>query len=223
VFQRYAIYFTPDAELAQLGAAWLGWDLVRGAAAKHPDLGGLDASSLTQTPRKYGLHGTIKPPFFLREQKTAAALQEDFRSLCSKMSPVKLSGLKVAQMGRFIALIPEARSDALNALASRVVSELDGYRAPPSDAELARRRRGGLTHAQELNLASWGYPYVMDQFRFHITLTGRLDTPADPVVEKLRDYFNPDLLSPFVINSLTLVGEAENGFFHEIVRFHLKD
>lgn len=222
MFQRYAIYYTPDQELAHLGAAWLGWDLVRGAPTQHPDFADLNVASLTNTPRKYGMHGTIKPPFHLRDGAAAADLQEDFRALCSKLAPVSLSGLEAAQMGRFIALVPECPSDALSHLASQVVSELDSYRAQPSDAELARRRRTGLTAAQDANLTAWGYPYVMDQFRFHITLTGRLDMPAEPVLDALQSYFPADLLRPFMINSLTLVGQTENGFFHEIVRFHLK-
>ena len=66
-FDRYAIYFTPQGSLAEAGAAWLGWDLARGRTVAHPDVAGLDVAALTETPRKYGLHATIKPPFVLAE------------------------------------------------------------------------------------------------------------------------------------------------------------
>ena len=35
--------------------------------------------------------------------------------------------------------------------------------------------KSGLTDRQEALLTQWGYPYVMEEFRFHITLTGALD------------------------------------------------
>lgn len=222
MFQRYAIYYTPDAALAHLGAAWLGWDPVSGTEIEQPFLAGLDPRKLTQTPRKYGMHGTIKAPFHLRKNTTATELQDAFRLLCGKLAPVTLTGLEVAQMGRFIALVPEAPSARLTDLAAQVVSELDVYRAPLSDTDLARRRARPLSVAQEANLIKWGYPYVMEQFRFHITLTGRLDTAAEPVRKALRSYLDAALPRPFVVDSLTLMGQTDSGFFHEIERLHLK-
>jgi hypothetical protein len=54
------------------------------------------------------------------------------------------------------------------------VRSSDAHRAPPDEAELARRRRSRLTQRQEGTLARWGYPYVMEEWRFHVTLTRRL-------------------------------------------------
>ena len=65
-FTRYAIYYLPPAgALADFGARWLGWDVRRGAAAVQLDLPGL--RDATEAPRKYGFHGTLKPPFRLAE------------------------------------------------------------------------------------------------------------------------------------------------------------
>ncbi|MEM1352692.1 MAG: DUF1045 domain-containing protein [Pseudomonadota bacterium] len=223
MFQRYAVYFTPDSELAQLGAAWLGWDCAHGLSIKPPRIEGIDdPHALTATPRKYGMHGTIKPPFFLASEKTAANLQEDFSALCCDLAPVSLPGLKVASLGRFLALVPQSASPELSDLAARVVRELDAYRAPPSDAELEKRRQARLTATQDVNLRTWGYPYVMDEFRFHITLTERISGPSDQIKQSLRTYFPKQLLEPFQIDSLTLVGQAADENFHEIVRFRLK-
>jgi hypothetical protein len=39
-------------------------------------------------------------------------------------------------------------------------------------------------------LDRWGYPYVMEEFRFHMTLTGRLDSTCRwGVVDMLRARF----------------------------------
>ena len=68
--KRFAIYYAPrGGAFADAAAAWLGWDLTRGRAVAQPDLPGLvdlpGLADLTAEPRKYGFHGTIKPPFRL--------------------------------------------------------------------------------------------------------------------------------------------------------------
>ena len=218
-FDRYAIYFTPQGSLAEVGAAWLGWDVARGQRVAHPQVAGLDVSGVTEKPRKYGLHATIKPPFSLADGTSAEDLVFAFTALCAQIAPVTLKGLTLSRLGRFLALTAEGDSNALDTMAAKVVANLDAFRAPPSDADLARRRRANLTPAQEANLERWGYPYVMDAFRFHITLTGKLPKSEQARVNAaLVTYFNPYLPQPFVLDSLTLVGQAEDGMFHEVHR-----
>lgn len=218
-FDRYAIYFTPQGSLAEAGAAWLGWDLARGRTVAHPDVAGLDVAALTETPRKYGPHATIKPPFVLAEGASADGLQAAFEVLCTRLAPVTLDGLALTPLGRFLALTPEGDTVALNAMAAEVVRGLDMFRAPPTEADLARRRQANLTPAQEANLIQWGYPYVMDAFRFHITLTSKLPKGDLPqVIAALAPYITPHLPQPFILDSLTLVGQAEDGMFHEVHR-----
>ncbi|MFG6519033.1 DUF1045 domain-containing protein [Sulfitobacter sp. 1A13496] len=218
-FDRYAIYYTPKGALAEAGAAWLGWDLARGRAVAHPEVAGLDVAALTETPRKYGLHATIKPPFVLAEGASADGVLTEFKTLCRRLAPVTLDGLALTPLGRFLALTPAGDTAALNAMAAEVVRGLDTFRAPPTEADLARRRQANLTPEQEANLSQWGYPYVMEAFRFHITLTGKLPK-ADPpqVTAALAPYITPHLPQPFVLDSLTLVGQAEDGMFHEVHR-----
>ena len=218
-FDRYAIYYTPQGALAEAGAAWLGWDLARGRAVAHPEVAGLDVAALTETPRKYGLHATVKPPFVLAEGTTADGVLTEFKTLCKRLAPVTLDGLALTPLGRFLALTPEGDTAALNAMAAEVVRGLDTFRAPPSEADLARRRQANLTPKQEANLSQWGYPYVMEAFRFHITLTGKLPKADLPqVTAALAPYITPHLPQPFVLDSLTLVGQAEDGMFHEVHR-----
>ncbi len=221
MFQRYAVYFTPEGALADQGAAWLGWDVARGVTLAHPQVGDLDVEALTRTPRKYGLHGTIKPPFFLADGAEPDQLEAALRGLCARLAPVALNGLAVRDLAGFIALKPVGDQTMLADLAAIVVTDLDHFRAPPDEAELARRRQAPLSDAQEAHLARWGYPYVMDQFRFHITLTGRIEGDTSRVRTLIETHFAPSLPVPFRVDSLTLAGQDGQGMFHEIHRYRL--
>lgn len=218
-FKRYALYYTPPTDTAwgQFCTKWLGWDMATGHAVAHPNLPNLPLpiAEITATPRKYGLHATIKPPFALAPGQTLADLQHACGRLCCDLAPITLPGLALTRMGRFLALCPIEPHQGLNALAARCVRDLDRFRAPAAPAELQRRRRAGLTPQQESNLLDWGYPFVMDAFRFHITLSGRL-SPAqgDPVETALHEHLAPLLPVPFPITGLSLAGEDDSGRFH---------
>ncbi|WP_170473968.1 DUF1045 domain-containing protein [Ruegeria arenilitoris] len=225
-FTRYAIYFSPptDAPWAQFATSWLGWDMARGVEVTHPVAEGIDVSAVTDVPRKYGLHATMKPPFHLRQGQTLSELQSACEVLASRLTPIRLDGLEVARLGRFVALRPIGDLSELNNLAAACVQELDEFRHPPSASELDRRRAAGLTPKQDQNLLKWGYPYVLDEFRFHITLSGKLDKSILQIVKTTLDRdLAPMLPVPFQINDLTLVGEAEDGRFHLIHRYALTD
>jgi putative phosphonate metabolism protein len=224
-FSRYAIYYAPpEGPLAELGARWLGWDPAAGQRREHPAIAGLPrpVDALTETPRKYGLHGTLKPPFRLAPGSDLAALRADLAAFASTHAAARADGLALARLGGFLALVPEGDPAEIAALAGEIVSALDHHRAPPKEAELERRLAAGLSERQEAMLARWGYPYVMDEFRFHITLTGRLNPDeAEAVKAALAPVLAPLLLRPFVIGDLALFGEDEAGMFHLIERFAL--
>lgn len=222
-FRRYAVFYTPPTgPLAAFGASWLGWDIARGATVDHPDLDDLNIAKITDVPRKYGMHGTIKPPFSLAAGHSLLGLQDAMAALCSEQRPVVLEGLDLTTLGRFLALCPRGDTSALNAIAATIVEHLDSFRAPLSDGELAQRRTGNLTPAQDENLRKWGYPYVMDTFRFHVTLTGKLDKQTlTKVKSTVQPVLSPLLPAPFLIDSLTLVGQRADGMFEEIQRYPL--
>lgn len=223
--KRYAIYYAPEpGPLADLAAHWLGWDAAAGRALPHPDLAGLPrpVAEITETPRKYGFHGTIKPPFRLAPGQTAEALHRACADLATRLAPVTLDGLHLSQLGGFLALTPQGDARALADLAATVVRDLDAFRAPPTEAEIARRRPERLTARQRALLDQWGYPYVMEEFRFHLTLTGDLGTPeASAVAAALRPHLAPHLPRPFVIRDLCLFGEATDGMFRILHRYTL--
>ncbi|CUH64805.1 putative phosphonate metabolism protein [Thalassovita gelatinovora] len=222
-FKRFAIYYAPEAgALADFGAAWLGWDLTAGRPGTHPQIDGLDIAALTATPRKYGLHATVKPPFRLAEGTDFKALSAAAQTLCAAQPPVRLEGLALTRLGGFLALTVTGDTTPLGALAATLVRGLDDFRAAPTDADLIRRRKANLSDRQEALLTQWGYPYVMEEFRFHITLTGRLiKTEAETVRDRLAPIVTPLLPTPFIINDLCLVGEDQAGMFHLIHRYAL--
>lgn len=217
IYTRYGIYYTPpEGDFAQVGADWLGWDLARRRETETAD------DALTLKPRKYGFHGTLKPPFFLAEGRSEADLKTALADLANRLAPVTLEGLRVTPLGAFLALMPEGDTAALRELAGSVVRDLDGFRAPPSTAELARRRAAGLSPVEEAHLLRWGYPYVMERFNFHMTLTGPLPKKQRAAVRSALDArFQSVIPKPFVVDGLTLVGEADSGLFHLVQRYNL--
>ncbi len=219
-FQRFAVYYLPDdPALAAFGASWLGWDVEAGEACAHLDVAGIEA--FTATPRKYGFHGTLKPPFRLAEGMDDGTLQSDVEALAARLSPVKVDAMVASSISHFVALVPEGDATDLAALAFECVSALDSYRRPAAPEELARRRAAGLTSAQEGYLDQWGYPYVDTEFRFHLTLTGALDEADRAAVLDAAERLLPNLPRPFEIGSIALVGERTDGRFELIQRYAL--
>ncbi|MDG3042981.1 DUF1045 domain-containing protein [Roseicyclus marinus] len=223
-FRRYGLYVVPEGGLYRAGADWLGWDSVSGACTAQPDLPGLHdrPEALTATPRKYGFHGTVKPPFHLAKGMTAKDLDAAARDFCAARAAVTIPAMTVRRLGRFIAIVPTDPCPALAELAGAAVAALDPFRAPPSEAELARRRKSPLTERQEALLDRWGYPYVMEEFRFHLTLTGALSHDGAEAAEQvLAAHFAPHLAGPVPIGSLCLMGEDAAGLFHLVHRYTL--
>lgn len=223
---RYAIYYLPEREsaLAEFGASWLGWDVSAGEAIDHPQLSGLPGpiSVLTDAPRKYGFHATLKAPFYLAPGKTLNQLSAELYDLGQDFDPVPLGQLQVTNHGGFLALTPRKQTRALHVLEEECVTRLDRFRAPLTEQDRARRLAADLSDRHKELLRSWGYPYVLDQFRFHLTLTGRLeDADAETAALALRQALAPILQDPFWINSLCLCAETSSGRFRLIERVPL--
>ncbi|PIK70910.1 phosphonate metabolism protein, partial [Methylobacterium frigidaeris] len=106
---RYALYFTPKpgSNLARFGNAVLGYDNHTGA--EIPRLGGMaDLAGVTDSPRRYGFHATLKAPMRLHSGATEAGLLEAAATLAADHPPVPVGPLRVATLGAFTALIPES-------------------------------------------------------------------------------------------------------------------
>ena len=226
---RYAIYWAPPAGsiLARLGSAWLGRGAEQGASDARPPIAGFDAArleALTAEPRRYGLHATLKPPFALAEGTDPETLRQALVGFVAGRPPLPLPALRVSLMERFIALTPVNGSPELQALAADCVTGFDRFRAPPGTAELTRRRAAGLSPIEESYLARWGYPYVLDRFRFHMTLTGPLDpVDAERLLPALARLFEPVACEALALTDIALFHEPARGVpFRLVERFGLQ-
>jgi putative phosphonate metabolism protein len=177
---RYAIYFSPDRETALgiFGRQWLGYDADTGETIEQTRLATLSQQRLaeiTAEPRRYGFHATLKPPFALAEGRSVDELSAAIEAFTAQGHSVLAPPLTLASLSGFWALVPSRPCGTVDRLAEDCVRWFDAFRAPPSIDELGRRRRAGLSEAEDALLVRWGYPYVMEAFRFHLTLTQRLD------------------------------------------------
>jgi putative phosphonate metabolism protein len=176
---RFALYFTPapGSALARFGAAILGYDADAGAIVPQARLDGIAeaaAAAAAAEPARYGFHGTLMAPFELAPGRSADALAAALEAFARRRAPVPLGQLKVAPIGGFTALVPAGPQDAVGALAGDCVTAFNDYRTTLSPRDRERRLASRLSPRQIELLDRWGYPYVFSEFRFHMTLTGRL-------------------------------------------------
>lgn len=214
---RYAIYYTPPEgdPLTRLAASWLGRDAFTGATSAPPAVAPLTAAEIAfhaAAARRYGFHATLKAPFRLAPGETERSLVAAFDAWCAAARPFEAPRLVLKRLDGFMALVPAERSEALDRFAGDVVAAFDRFRAPLSDAEIERRNPDALTPAQLKNLHQWGYPYVFEAFRFHMTLTGRVaEAEAPQVAAAIATHFGTALERPLAVGSLALFVEPEPG------------
>ena len=221
-FPRYAIYYAPaqGSSLDQFGTEMLGYDAWIGAALPFP--GDVveqvpDWRELTQEPRKYGFHATLKAPMVLNGRN-----ESELHGACADFARqprrIPLITPVVGSISGFIAVIPETRADELEQLAADCVRAFDSFRAPLTPEDRSRRKPSRLTPRQVEYLDRWGYPYVMEEFRFHMTLTGRLDeTRREVVLALLRERFARLKLAELAIDRIALFRQADAEACFEII------
>ncbi|TCU66571.1 putative phosphonate metabolism protein [Bradyrhizobium sp. R2.2-H] len=214
-FPRYAIYFAAGADgaLSRFGAELLGYDARTGDEVPFPREAlqiAPDWHDLTTDPRKYGFHATLKAPMALASGRTEAELMAACATFAGQSRTIPLIRPVVDTISGFIAVIPPEPVDALQQLAADCVREFDSFRAALTAEDRARRKPEKLTERQRDYLDRWGYPYVMEEFRFHMTLTGRLDAERrGPILEMLRARFASLHLGALTIDRLALFKQDE--------------
>lgn len=214
---RYAIYFTPgqDDPLTRVAASWLGRDPFSAAHPTAPDVTGLSPAEIayhTASARRYGFHATLKAPFHLADNTTEAELSDAIDRFAVGAEPILLSGLAPTRLDGFLALTPRGPAPDLDRFAGEVVTVFDRFRAPLSDSEIQRRNPDALSPDEFRNLLQWGYPYVFESFRFHMTLTGRVaDDDLARVRAAIDEVFAPVLERPAIVDGLALFVEPEPG------------
>jgi putative phosphonate metabolism protein len=215
---RYAIYFAPDRHSPWwvFGAHWLGRNEHDNTPLPQPRLEVLspaELAAITAEPRRYGFHATLKAPFRLLSDHAEADLVARLGRLAQTLTPVTLGTLRAESLGDFVALVPDADPAGLQTLAAACVTGLDDLRAPLDEPELARRRKAGLDPRENELLARYGYPFVLERFRLHLTLTGPIGPDmaqqvlraVDSDVARLNDE------APLILDRLCLFVERSPG------------
>ncbi|WP_029081439.1 DUF1045 domain-containing protein [Bradyrhizobium sp. th.b2] len=209
---RYAIYYapSPDSALHRFGSTLLGYDAVSDAELPFPDGVAPDWREVMEDPRKYGFHATLKAPTALADGRSEAELVDACAAFAGRARRIPVIEPVVDAISDFIAVIPAKRSDELQQLAADCVTEFDAFRASLRPDDRARRKPERLTERQRDYLDRWGYPYVMEEFRFHMTLTGRLsDERRGPIVARLRERFAAIELTRLAVDRIALFKQTD--------------
>ncbi|MBB4395994.1 DUF1045 domain-containing protein [Bradyrhizobium sp. ERR14] len=223
-FPRYAIYFAAgsDSALSRFGAELLGYDAYTGNELAFPADAlrvAPDWRDVSADPRKYGFHATLKAPMALVSGRTEAELMAACAAFAGKPRPLPVILPVVDSISGFIAVIPAEPVEALQQLAADCARDFDSFRAALSADDRARRKPEKLSERQRDYLDRWGYPYVMEEFRFHMTLTGRLDAERrGPILEMLRTRFAALGIETLAIDRIVLFRQDDAS-----ARFHIVD
>lgn len=226
---RYALYFAPAPESAlwRFGCTVLGYDAATGqdvAPAVPPDKTLVEWATATEAPRRYGFHGTLVAPMHLRAGATEDAYLEAIRQFAGQQAPRSAPGLKVQALGSFLALTIAGDAAPVAELAADATRALSPWRAPLTDADRARRLASPLTPRQKQHLADYGYPYVLEDFRFHMTLTGSLPEPqrADFATRLAADFAARVPPNPLAVDAVSIFRQdRRDGRFRIIARIAL--
>lgn len=216
---RYAIYFTPPqgSPLAHAGAAWLGRDALSGSWDMMPEIIGLSTErqlALTESPRRYGFHATLKAPFALKPQLSENDILAAADRFAASQPPAPLSnGLKITNLAGFLSIVQAGDDIGLNAMAAACVRHFEPLRAPLTAADIARRREQPLTGNQDALLLKWGYPYVFDEFGFHMTLSQRIEDSCEFEILKAaaQDHFHAALSGLTELATISVFQEKQPG------------
>ena len=215
---RYAIYFAPqpDSEWWNAGSHWLGRCSNRQLALSQtcPALIAPEKfSQLTSAPRRYGWHATMKAPFALQADASFTQLQDALLMICSQFKSFRLPKLHVSRLDDFLALTPAGDVTDICKVERACVTQLHSLSAPLPPDELLRRRTAGLSLAKDSMLLRWGYPHVLEHFRFHLSLTGPLrdcsELQIQSILQCARDQF--ESLPDCMFDSLAIFAEPERG------------
>ena len=223
---RYAVYLCPDPRgpAGRAAAEWLGRCAERDASLPQPFVPGLSAAllaSLTEEPRRYGFHATLKAPFRLTDGVSRKALAHEIRAIAAEHAAFEVAPLAPRLVRGFLALVPDGDDGAASALATQCVLQLDRFRAPATSDEIRARLREGLTPRQHGLLVRWGHAHVMDEFRLQYPLTGQVSIFGEEVAERLAataaEHFAPVMHELRRIDRIALFEQTVPGAAFRIV------
>jgi len=220
---RYAIYYAPRADdpLWKFGSSVIAYDAAAGLELPGLVPQGWTESTwraATEEPLRYGFHGTLKAPMRLAQGRDEPDLLNAVAEFARRMPAVNIGVLEVARLRSFVALVPRHNSADLMALAGSVVEAFEPFRAPLTETERQKRLSAGLPPALAANLERYGYPYVMESFRFHMTLSGAVGGQADRLAQNLgRAYSDAGLARPVFVDRLAVFRQDAPGHKFRII------
>jgi putative phosphonate metabolism protein len=229
VTERFALYYAPRAEegIATAANQWFGMT-PKGARNRQqlavPGVSHERLAEIMDDPRLYGFHGTLKAPIALVDGMSERDFVDAVGRFAASQRAFTVPSMVLAEIGSFLALVPDRRCPELHDLADHCVVEFDEYRRPADETELSRRRASGLSPRQDQLLLRWGYPYVLEEWRFHLTLTARIAdaTERAAVMAALRKRFSGFIDRPLHVRDLCIFRQPDAGRpFTAAARFRL--
>lgn len=212
---RYAIYFAPSAEtlLWKTGSEWLGRDAYSGSPVERREFPGTrdeDIDRLTSSASHYGFHATMKAPFVLKEGFTEDQLLKHLESFSLEQSSFEAK-LSVRPLGQFLALRLLSGMEQMRQLHEDCVRKFDKFRAPLTMEDIERRRKANLSPDQDARMLEWGYPYIFDDFRWHMTLSNRIlsDSTRDKMLEHVQAFFKDVIAKPILIDGVAVYRQVD--------------
>jgi len=109
--------------------------------------------------------------------QSADQLLAEVADFSHKQTPIDLTGLAPVRSCRYDSLAFDQQPEALPQLASECVTRFEQFRAPLTEADVQRRNPDSLTESQRQNMYQYGYPHVLNDFNFHMTLSGHFHQP----------------------------------------------
>ena len=210
---RYSVYFVPEdtSELAAFGRRVLQ---AEPAQNDHPA-----RIAITRKAAHYGFHSTLKAPMELAQGIDQGDLLRFVEDFVKMKKPMPLCGIGPNVHKGFHALtLPDSSTatPAIDEFAADVVRAFDRFRAPLTDADRSRRNPAKLSERQRQNLELYGYPHVIEDFFFHMTLSHRMEHAAEsasyhdwlsdlytktvtrtPALDRLAVFWQPDRSTAF--------------------------
>ena len=233
-YKRVAIYFLPkkNSSLENFGKNLLGRDINKKKKIsltrrqKYFISRGFtffdELKDYCEQPAKYGFHATLKAPFRLKRNVKTKNFYDVISHIAAQHSRFKIQGLKIVYSKKFTFITSRKPNKLLINLENDLVKHLDTFRAELNKKEIKKRIPDSLTFKQNKYLKEWGYPFVFDQFKFHMTLmnqnNNKLSNKQKLELEKLIYKISNNVIE---FNEISLLGENKNGHFEEIKRFKL--
>ena len=233
-YKRVAIYFLPkkNSSLENFGKNLLGRDINKKKKIsltrrqKYFINRGFtyfdELKDYCEEPAKYGFHATLKAPFRLKRNVKTKNFYDVISHIAAQHSRFKIKGLKIVYSKKFTLITSRKPNKLLINLENDLVKHLDTFRAELNKTDIKKRIPDSLTIKQNKYLKEWGYPFVFDQFKFHMTLmnqnNNKLSNKQKLELEKLIYKISNNVIE---FNEISLLGENKNGHFEEIKRFKL--